>query len=249
VRSFALYSIKGGVGKTATAVNLAFLSARAGNRTLLWDLDPQGASSFYFRVRPEVAKPRKLLRGKRGLDRAIKGSDYEGLDLLPADAAYRRMDLLLNEAKRPTSRLRRLLEPVAEDYDCLILDCPPSLTLVSENVFRAVDALVVPVIPTPLSVRTLRQLVDFVGASPDAGAAVWPFFALADRRKRLHQEILATTPDPRAPMLAAVVPYHSEVERMGLQRAPVMAYAPRTAAAKAYAGLWQEVAGRLGLAH
>jgi cellulose biosynthesis protein BcsQ len=249
VRSFALYSIKGGVGKTATAVNLAFLSARAGNRTLLWDLDPQGASSFYFRVRPEVAKPRKLLRGKRGLDRAIKGSDYERLDLLPADAAYRRMDLLLNEAKRPTSRLRRLLEPVAEDYDCLILDCPPSLTLVSENVFRAVDALVVPVIPTPLSVRTLRQLVDFVGASPDAGAAVWPFFALADRRKRLHQEILATTPDPRAPMLAAVVPYHSEVERMGLQRAPVVAYAPRTAAAKAYAGLWQEVAGRLGLAH
>jgi len=249
VRSFALYSIKGGVGKTATAVNLAYLSARAGNRTLLWDLDPQGASSFYFRVRAEVAKAKKLLRGKRDLDRAIKGSDYGGLDLLPADAAYRRMDLLLNEAKKPTSRLRRLLEPAAESYDCLILDCPPSLTLVSENVFRAVDALLVPVIPTPLSVRTLRQLVDFVGASPEAGVLVWPFFALADRRKRLHQEILAATPEPRAPMLQAVVPYHSEVERMGVHRAPVAAYAPGTAAAKAYAALWQEVAGRLGLRH
>jgi cellulose biosynthesis protein BcsQ len=249
VRSFALYSIKGGVGKTATAVNLAFLSARAGNRTLLWDLDPQGASSFYFRVRPEVAKPKKILRGRRELDRAIKGSDFEGLDLLPADAAYRRMDILLNEAKRPTTRLRRLLEPVAESYDCIILDCAPSLTLVSENVFRAVDALLVPVIPTPLSLRTLTQLVDFVGAIPHAAAPVWPFFALADRRKRLHQEILASTPDPRAPMLDAVVPYHSEVERMGLHRAPVMAYAPGTVAAKAYAALWQEVAGRLGLAH
>ncbi len=78
---------------------------------------------------------------------------------------------------------------------------------------------------------------------------MWPFFALADRRKRLHQEILAATPEPRAPMLQAVVPYHSEVERMGLHRAPVAAYAPGTAAAKAYAALWQEVAGRLGLRH
>jgi cellulose biosynthesis protein BcsQ len=248
VRVVALYSIKGGVGKTATAVNLAYLSAATGQRTLLWDLDPQGASSFYLRIRTEVAKPKKLLRGKRPLEDAVKGSDFERLDLLPADPAYRRMDLLLDEAKKPKAQLRQLVEPVREAYDLLILDCPPSLTLVSENVFRAVDALLVPVIPTPLSLRTLTQLLDFLAAEGLADVAVWPFFALADRRKRLHQVILATTPDPRVTMLSTVIPYRSEVEQMGVHRAPVATYAPDSQAAEAYAALWIEVAGRLGIA-
>ena len=248
MRVVALYSIKGGVGKTATAVNLAYLSAASGQRTLLWDLDPQGASSFYLRIRTEVAKPKKLLRGKRPLEDSVKGSDFERLDLLPADPAYRRMDLLLDEAKKPKAQLRHLVEPVREAYDLLILDCPPSLTLVSENVFRAVDALLVPVIPTPLSLRTLTQLLDFLGAEGLDDVPVWPFFALADRRKRLHQGILATTPDPRATMLSTVIPYRSEIEQMGVHRAPVATYAPDSQAAEAYAALWREVAGRLGVA-
>jgi len=248
VKVLAVYSIKGGVGKTATAVNLAYHAAQAGHRTLLWDLDPQGASSFYFRIRAEVAKPRKMLRGERPLEDAIKGSDFEGLDLLPADAAYRRMDILLDAAKKPTTQLRRLVTQLEPDYDLLLLDCPPSLTLVSENVFRAVDAMLVPLIPTPLSLRTLHQLLDFLAAEELADVPVWPFYALADRRKHLHKEILDSQPDTRVPLLATVIPYHSEVERMGLHRAPVAEYAAASPAASAYAALWREVAERLGLA-
>ena len=86
----ATYNIKGGVGKTSAAVNLAYLAARDGHRTLLWDLDPQGASTFLFRVKPKVkGGGAKLVRGKTDAADRIKGTDHERLDLLPAAVANR----------------------------------------------------------------------------------------------------------------------------------------------------------------
>jgi hypothetical protein len=125
MKTYATYNIKGGVGKTSTAVNLAYLAAREGRRTLLWDLDPQGAATFLFRVRPRVkGGGRALVRGRRPLEDAVKGSDFDNLDLLPADFSYRNMDLELDNAKRPTRLLRRLLTTVSDDYDVVFLDCP-----------------------------------------------------------------------------------------------------------------------------
>src|SRR5437660_112418 len=137
-RVLATYNIKGGVGKTSAAVNLAVLAAGQGARTLLWDLDPQGASTYLFRVKPKVkGGGRKLVTGKSDAADSIKGTDHERLDLLPADFSYRHMDLALDDAKKPTRRLARVLEPLRPDYDYVFLDCPPSLSLVSENVFEA----------------------------------------------------------------------------------------------------------------
>ena len=94
----ASYNIKGGVGKTATSVNLAFHSAHEGARTLIWDLDPQGAATFYFRVRPKIkGGSRALLKGRHDLADLIKATDHENLDLLPSDFSYRTMDLLLDD--------------------------------------------------------------------------------------------------------------------------------------------------------
>src|ERR1700721_1854934 len=106
----ATYNIKGGVGKTSAAVNLAYLASQAGHPTLIWDLDPQAASTYLFRVRPKVEG------GGRGLLRA--------------------------------------------DYDYIFLACPPSISLVSEAVFEASDALLVPVIPATLSSRAYEQLEE-----------------------------------------------------------------------------------------
>ena len=163
MKIYATYNIKGGVGKTSAAVNLAHLAAQGGYNVLLWDLDPQGAATYMFRVRPKVkGGGRALVDGSRTLDDAIKATDFDGLDLLPADFSYRNMDVQLDDMKRPTRRIRQLLRPMEGQYDVVFLDCPPSISLLSENVLHAVDTLLVPMIPATLSVRTFDQLTSFV---------------------------------------------------------------------------------------
>ncbi|NEX22086.1 AAA family ATPase [Thiorhodococcus mannitoliphagus] len=250
MRILATYNIKGGVGKTAAAVNLAYLAAKRGERTLLWDLDPQAAATYYFRVEPKVAGGGQgLLRGgKKGttLDEVIKGTDFPGLDLVPADFSFRNFDLMLDDAKGSTKQLRKLLRPLEDDYDLVFLDCPPSISLVSESAFRAANALLVPVIPTTLSARTLEQLLEFLeGQARLDGLKVLPFFSMVDRRKRLHLESMAELPTRWPQFLKTSIPYASDVERMGVQRMPLPAYAPLSPAALAYQSLWAEVCENL----
>jgi cellulose biosynthesis protein BcsQ len=239
----ATYNIKGGVGKTSAAVNLAYLASRDGARTLLWDLDPQGASTYLFRVRAKVrGGGRRLVRLKSDPARLIKGTDHEGLDLLPADFSYRHMDLVLKRFKRPTRRLAQVIAPLLDDYDYVFLDCPPSISLVSESVFEAADALLVPVIPATLSSRTLGQLEGLVNGDP----AVLAFFSMFDARKRLHREVMESMRAEHPSVLESGIPMSAEVERMGARRTVLAGFAPNGRAATAYEALWRDVRERLG---
>lgn len=243
----ATYNIKGGVGKTSAAVSLAYLAARDGSRTLLWDLDPQGGSTYLLRIKPRIrGSTRKLLRGRTGAEEVIKGTDYAGFDLLPADFSYRHMDLALDRFKRPTRRLGRVLEPLTEDYDYVFLDCPPSISLVSESVFEAVHALLVPVIPASLSSRTLRQLRDLIEARGGDEPRILAFLSMFDARKKLHREIAEELREHAPEMLSPAVPISSEIERMGRERDVVWSFAARGRAAVAYCALWEAVKTRLG---
>jgi cellulose biosynthesis protein BcsQ len=242
MKVFAVYNLKGGVGKTASSVNFGWFAANAGFRTLVWDLDPQGAATFYFRVRPKLRGGGKgLLRFKRGLARQVRATDYERLDLIPADPSNRHLDLFLARKKRPLARLRRSLRTIRKDYDIVLLDCAPGISLTSEAVFEASDALIIPVIPTPLSLRALDQVRHHLREHKHP-PALHPFFCMVDLRRKMHREtMLARATDG---FLVAPVPYSSRIEQMGTERRPLPAYAPNLAATHIYASLWNEILER-----
>lgn len=246
MKVLASYNIKGGVGKTAAAVNLSYLAAQQGWRTLVWDLDPQGAASFYFRVKSKVKNGVKgIIKKKHALSDIIKGTDFESLDLIPADFSYRNMDLLLDTKKNPAAQLRKLLKPLAEEYDYVFLDCPPSISLVSESVFNAADVLLVPVIPTVLSIRTLEQLIKFCDKHKLDNIRVRAFFSMVDCRKNLHKTIVDNPPFKHNLFIKAEIPYASDIEQMGIHRAPLPSYAANSRSAQAYAAMWQEISTTL----
>ena len=246
MKVIATYNIKGGVGKTATAVNLAWLAAREGAPTLVWDLDPQGAASYYFRIKPKIkGGGKRLVQGKRDLDDFIRGTDYELLDLLPADFSYRNMDLFLEQAKNPVRQLHKLLKPFRNEYYYVFLDCPPSLLLGVGKRLRGGRRDTGADHTTTLSLRTYLQIRKFFKQQALDSVKVLPFFSMADRRKLLHRTIIDARPDYMENLLPTAIPYDSNIERMGTHRTPLADYAPNSRSAHCYEDLWEDIKQRL----
>ena len=246
MRIIAVANIKGGVGKTTTAVNLAYLLGASGQRTVLWDLDSQGAATYTLRVDPRERIPAATpALDTRRLPEFVLRTRYVNLDLIPANLCCRKFDLLLPEHKRPVARLLKMNRPLRELYDTLILDCPSGISLRSESVLSAADVIVAPIVPTPLSIRMLEQLYDFVAAEGWPDLLLLPFFSMVDRRRTLHLDTIASTRRKFPNMLVTEVPYWSEIERMSVRRAPLPAIAPNSPATQISNALGSEIAHRM----
>ena len=250
MKLISVYSIKGGVGKTAAAVNLAYLSARDGNRTLLWDLDPQSSATFYLRIQPRVkGGGKKLIRRKGDVNDSIRGTDYDGFDLLPGDFSYRKFDLLLNETEKATKRLQQLRRRLQKEYDTLILDCSPGFSLVAEALLKLSDLVLIPTVPTPLSLRSLELIGGYFEKKKLDTERVRAFFSMVDRRKSLHRTVCEQTKGSPFRFLSPRIPYSTFGEQMGVRRAPLATFAEKSPPARAFGELWRSIHTHLNPAH
>lgn len=241
MQTLALYNIKGGVGKTAAAVNLSWLAAESGLHTLLIDLDAQGASTWYFEAEGGGAKARKLVEGSTPIGRLIQATAYERLSLIPADFSYRSLDVLFKKEDRPRQVLKKLLKPLSEQFQLVVLDCPPTISHLAEAVFEAADLTLAPVVPTHLSLRALEQLREYFESKNLDLKRLKPFYSMVDRRRALHNELLDRPPPLMSGRCKTPIPYSSMIERMGEHRAPIASFAPSMHVANlAYRALWAE---------
>ena len=248
MKILSIYNLKGGVGKTTTSVNLAHAAAQDGFNVLLCDLDPQAAATFYLNASsPDSMKTGKLLKGKSFAHKQICQTEFIHLDVLPAHLEFRNLDRKLEEEKKSETALSSLFKGFRGHYDLIIADAPAGITLLSENLFQLSDRVLVPTIPSTLSINCFEQVQGFFKKEKLSKKKLRAFFSMADRRKKLHRETIQNFSSEDSPFLSSIIPAASVIEQMGEHRRPVAAFARRSPASQAYAHLWSEVREDLSL--
>lgn len=247
MKVIGVYNSKGGVGKTTSCVNLSYLASVGGKKVLVWDIDPQGAATYYLNVRAGFkGGAKKMINRKGNIADYVKPTEYDFIDILPADISERHIDIILYGMKHSKKKVRSFLKEFEEYYDYVFIDSPPGFSLLSENLFIAADFLLIPLIPTPLSIRAYEQITQYFDDNSLDRTHILPFFSMADARKKIHRDFIKQYVSKNPVFLKSVIPYSSEVEQMGIRRAPLPVFSHKSKPAQSTVKLWGEILSRIG---
>lgn len=242
--TIALYNLKGGVGKTTTAVNLSYLAAEAKRKTVLWDWDPQAAASWYFGADSGSNKAIKIISGGEIIGSMQKMTPYPNLTVIPADISLRKMDDEFSQPANARRLLQKLVGSLSKSTQILILDLPPTLSPGIEYLLSAVDLVLVPMIPSPLSLRAMDQVIEFFNDKKQAPKHIVGFFNMVDMRRSVHVETLRSARRLPLDVMKTYIPMDSAAEKMAIRREPLASYSRNGRAAGAYRNMWREI-GRI----
>lgn len=236
----AIYSVKGGVGKTTIAANLAWFSATVSCRkTLLWDLDAAGGAGFLYGLKePKAGRAKSVFAQDADPEKVIRKTDFDRLDILPADESLRDLDSIFARIGKK-KRLAKLTAAMTKRYERIIFDCPPVLNEISAQVVRAADAVIVPLPPSPLSARAFELVTREIRQHAKVHPPILPVLSMVDMRRNLHRE--AREANPGWP----VIPQASAVEQCAVRQQPVGAFAPTSPAMLGFRQLWTAIERKL----
>ena len=247
-RTIAVANQKGGVGKTTTTINLSAALAEQGKKVLLVDLDPQGNATSGVGVdkRDLENTVYELFVGRTTLDECLLETDFLNLSVLPANINLSGAEIDLIDMENREYHLKDILQQIKDDYDFILIDCPPSLNMLTVNAMTAADTVLVPIQCEYYALEGLSQLIHTINLvkkrlNPHLQLE-GVVFTMYDARTKLSMQVVENVKQTlKENIYNTIIPRSIKMAEAPSYGMPITAYAPTSPGADAYRLLAMEV--------